>query len=335
MRDKDSEETMKKWISQNIEVIWRNQIQQRLADCRSNPKRSSNWENDFESKLELEIEENKRQFKRDFEKLSENNVTLYNEQENSMQQHLNLIKQEFLFELKQDSHQRKIKIYNIQGDDRIKDSIREAKKAPNLTYEEKKRLFEEAWASIEDKSGLVFDRQKEAGSLFNLIHERYQNSLNSITGGLPKKKEHYSLDYSVSDIEYQNQLKQNILNRSKNHRSGGLEESKTTLALVLRGGKGNISFKYFDMRKYYQKVSVNENVVLNYIDISSIFDESKLRNKLVEILPVKDRIKFLSQEISKEFLLFNIKVWPDSLQEYLNYEMKLSFTKRFVTKHFC
>ena len=320
LKDKEIEEAMRNWVNEKIVNKWREQLSDQFLKYKSEDKvdRLANEINLQEDKL-------KDEFDHIFEKVRENHALIFKEQKDYLQQHLNLVKKDIDFEINKVSHSKKIKICNIEGEEHIKQAIREAKNNPNMDKESKEKLFEETWSKVESGALYTFNRKEENKILFDTIYEKYQISLINLTGGLPQRML-ASLDYNSSYSQYQANMRTKI---EQMYSQGGLEESKGVPSKVLNGGIGNVSFRYFDMKKYFYQANDTELFVISRNVLHEILNLDKIRTQLTTLLvdSLEVRIQSIVTEINRTFDRFGFTLDQEYLRQYIEYNIKTLWTR--------
>ena len=224
---------------------------------------------------------------------------------------------------------KKIKIYDIEGEESIRRAIRQAKKSPNLSDDEKNEIFEESWSEIEIKLSQSFNRSKESDTLFRIINDHYKANLLAMTGGLPIA--HFPMPIEMKFDSYLSILVEEV---QKYYSVGkAFEYSQTLPALVLQGGKGDVKFKYFDIRDYFEERDAKELLGIEKNTLYKIWDVEKLIAEIAESDSCRKNYEsnLILKDVAQELLHMNIYVSKNILQSKLDQQNSSLWTK--LIKH--
>lgn len=323
---------MKEWISEKVDRYLKAELDNFLDGLRNDSKLNLDCEKHFHEKFHELEGKIKKGFQDEYGNYSNSN--LYSEMENYLISHLNRLKTDSFFDLNNLIHRKKIKIYDVEGEDHIKRAIGKVKKNPSSFPDEKKKeeYFEQVWQDVEKKLASSFNREKEGQSLFKVIRDHYQSILVSITGGLPKSEFNCLVENKFD--EYLKYIQEEI--DKQYHQSASVfEYSKSAPSSVLKGGKTNVSFKYFDMRKYFTEDDCEEYLSINRSKLSQIFDVSKIRQEFKQYCQNPSYEKAISDMVHD--LLYGLKlcgvdIQTKSFEEYMDYKASWALFRIFKSE---
>jgi hypothetical protein len=329
LQDQDQEKKIKEWIEKEVDE----NLKKRLCEIANNLKNSDkiklNWEKEFHEKFTEEEKSIKYNFGEEFKEQTDRH--LFEDLESVLYTHIDRIRIELENELNIQSHHEKIKVYDAQGIEMIREAAYQLRNKDNLSDVEKETYFEEAWQKHIAKSENFYNRDKESENLFQTVVENYKTNLHQITGCLPSSK--FPKRDNILFKDYQQAL-QRILDRIYKTEKR-FEYTKQRPALIFKGGKGNISFKYLDLKQYFEKTQLNENMGIHRSKIFNIFDIEKIKERSSQSPDFQDQkriaAEYILREVAAELDQCGIWISQPILESYLMYEQQWRIAQWFTS----
>jgi len=309
--DQEREKLIKEWIEREVDGTFKNKIGELVDNLKKSENIKLDWENEFYDKFNEESRVVINLFYKSFEQNTRE--YLFKELESVLYAHIDRIKIGKRGELTMQSYQEKIKVYDAQGNETIRAEAYKIKGLPNISEKEKDEKFEEIWQTVMSNVEKNFDKRKESETLFKTVVDNYRANINKSTGALP------TLNFPDANFifeEYQDKLRENVC---KEYAGGQcFEYTAQPPALIFRGGKTNVSGEYFNLKRYFTEVEVDETFGLSRQRLSEIFDIHKIRKELNKNQTLNQReddiLKKLISQIQKELKLFGVSVHEKVLE---------------------
>jgi len=274
--DQKRESEIKDWIQKQVDVTFTNKIARIVENIKRDPKKKQNWEKEFSEKYNEELDETKRVFCDEYKKDTQGH--LFKELENILDAHLEGIRIQKMGELKFQTHQEKMKVYDAQGNETIRAAAYKIRNSPNITEDQQDLIFEETWNVLLSKLQNFFDKAKESERLFNTVVENYRVNINKSTKALPALRFPYDQNFTSDD--YKLELKRQILKEYVEDKC--FETTSDPPALIFKGGKTNISGKYFNLKNFFTETDVEETFGIPREKLYQMFDFRKIREVLLK-----------------------------------------------------
>ena len=273
LMDKNKENEIKDWIENEVDMKFAETLAKFAQELKGDSRLKLSWEKDFNEKSDEESSAVIDLFNQTFQK--DTQEYLFRELESVLFAHLKRIKIEKLGELTVQSHQEKIKNYDAQGSEKIREAAYKVKNTPNITEEEIDEIFEEKWAEIVSRVESDVRKEEQSERLFYTVYESYKANINKSAGAL--KKLNFPPDRHSTLQECLNGF-QNIYDEYMKGKS--FEYTNQPPALVFRGGKTNVSGVYFNLKEYFMEEEVEENFGIPRNKLYDIFDFDKIRQEI-------------------------------------------------------
>lgn len=149
-----------------------------------------------------------------------------------------------------------------------------------------------------------------------------------MTGGLPEKIL-ADLDSAATESQYETIIREKIAQLYLTCPNLGLEESKGAPSQVLKGGVENVSFQYFDMRKYIESSNDTELIVIGNTHLHEVLDIEKIGAQAESLLigSLKNHISTMVQDINQSFRKFSFTLDYEYLTKLLEYNLRCFFSR--------
>lgn len=320
LQDQSKDLNIKQWIEEEVDMKLTKEISKIVDALKKSPKMKLGWEKEFNDLYSEEVRMLKKRFYDLFEKNTEE--YLFKELEGVLFAHIDRMKVQKINELKLKSHQEQIKIYDISGNEIIREAACRAKAQQSIAQEEKDKYFEEAWNIVLKNLRDLFNRERESQTLFRTVVDHYRVNINKFTAALPILE--YPKDMTLLLIsKCKEKLKSNIQKEYVLDRA--FENTNQPPALIFKPGKTNVSGKYFNLRKYFTEEEVEESFGIRKNKLHEIFDFDRIRREALEDTDSKTKEEVahtaIVNDLYTELSACGVEVSRSLLSRHLKYKV--------------
>ena len=326
LQDLAQDQEMKRWISVEVDKTLKIKFLDKIESSKGSSNINASFEQDFQDQFTQEEKKVRKQFDELFQEKTD--LSLFAELQNILLSHISRIRSELVNELTDQVHQKKIKLYDIQGNETIREAAYKIRNQLDMNESQKDKYFEEIWTDIIQNLAKSYDEKEESKNLFQIVKENYDTNLITLKGVLPTTR--FPLNTNISFNAY----KQKLLHLVKEYyvEDKAFEYTKNAPALIFKGGKSNISFTYFDLKKYFEEKDVEELLGIPKAKVYEVFDISKLKDDFWQSSNSQEetiKIRLISK-IEKELHDFGIIIDYSLLQRTLECK-KCSILTRWLS----
>jgi hypothetical protein len=331
LQDQNQESEIKDWIEKEVDIKFTERMSKIVENIKMDSPIRPDWEERFFDKFSEESKAVKNEFNNLFHEGTQE--YLFKDLESVLFAHIERTRIQKINEIKMQVQQEKMKIYDTQGNEIIRETAYKIKNMQDLSEEEKSKYFEESWQSVLSKLEKVFDQHTESKNLFNIVVENYKANINKCTGAIPKVE--FPREIGTPLHEYQKELKK-LIERSFIS-TKAFENTKQVPALIFKGGKTNVSFKYFDLRKYFEEITVEEFIGVRRNKVYEIFDFDKMSRDFFKYSKSEEKekiaIKAIADKICEEFELCGITIPIWIVKKTMKFQSTF-FTTRWTSPNY-
>ena len=258
------------------------------------------------------------EFQKDFEEKNFDSQLIENFLNTKLRSSFNSFFSELMSIALQTSYAKKIEENSLYGEERIKylinQTLRESEK--EITKEEKEEKFNKVWNQIIKEVDGKKNKTTEALNLFNHLKTFYQIYINILGYDLPITSQ---LTYEkISNLD--EPFCENLINTFRKIDFEYFEYTKQIPAMVLKGGQTNVTFNYFDIRKYFKLDYHTTVFCVSKWDLEAAFNFDKVWFEIQRNSQKEKVLEILFSKISSQFGNIGFEITFQVFKDIINYK---------------